>query len=326
MEALHRLRLLDSPPEPEFDELVELAAALCGTPIGAITLIDARRQWFKAVSGLEIRESDREISFCAHTIQQDSAMLVEDAAADPRFAHNPLVTHHPNIRFYAGVPVTSPEGEPVGSLCVMDQRPRQLSGAQVLALHVLARQVAARMELRLRRLEQDKLLRDRERLNKELTAAQERFQAFMDESPFLSFIKSMDGRMMYYNRRFAERFGISRSAWLGKSDFDLFPQDDAVAYRENDLAVLRGGRLQVMEERSRETDGSASLWQVYKFPCVSGDGMTMLGGIAVDMTDTLHREEKLSRMRAELASLREQVDLMNAVALRERSEALALVR
>lgn len=181
--------------------------------------------------------------------------------------------------------------------------------------------VADRLEALERR--QEELLREQDRLNRELLAAQERFQSFMDESPFLSFVKTMDGRMVYYNRRFAERFGISMTAWLGKTDFDLFPVDDANAYRENDLAVLRGGRLQVLEERSRESDGSPSLWQVHKFPCSSGEGLTMLGGIAVDITDSMLREEKMARMRKELGSLREQVEMMNAVARRERSDTMS---
>jgi PAS domain S-box-containing protein len=323
LEALERLRLLDTPADPEFDELVELAASICDVPISAISLIDERRQWFKAVAGLDSQGSDREIAFCSHTIQQDEIFVVEDAMADRRFLRNPLVLGDPHIRFYAGVPLSSPEGQHVGSLCVIDSQPRRLTGAQRMALEVLARQVNVRMELRMRRLEQEEMLREQDRLHRELLAAQQRFQSFMDESPFLSFVKNVDGRMLYYNRRFAERFGISMTAWLGKTDFDLFPPEDASAYRENDLAVLRGGRLQVLEERSRESDGSPSLWQVYKFPCSSGDSLTMLGGIAVDITDQMMREEKIGRMRKELAGLREQVELMSAVAMRERSDAMS---
>lgn len=323
LEALARLRLMDSAPEPEFDELVQLAASLCGMPISTITLVDDRRQWFKAVTGLESHGGDREVAFCSHTIQQCEMFVVEDARGDRRFAENPLVTGEPHIRFYAGVPLTSPEGEAVGSLCVMDRLPRHLNEAQSTALAVLARQVSARMELRMRRLEQQEMLDAQQKLNRELQAAQDRFRAFMDQSPFLSFVKNVDGRLLYYNRRFAERFGISMSAWLGKNDFDLFPADDARAYRENDLAVLRGGRLQVLEERSRESDGSPSVWQVYKFPCASGEGLTMLGGIAVDVTESVVHDERLARMRAELAALREQVEMMSSTAVRERTEALA---
>jgi len=324
LEALERLRLLDTPPEPEFDELVELAANICDVPISAISLIDERRQWFKAVVGLDSNGSDRESAFCSHTIQQDEIFVVEDATADRRFLRNPLVIGDPHIRFYAGIPISGPNGEHVGSLCVIDRQPRRLTGAQRTALEVLARQVNARMELRMRRIEQEEMLLEQDRLNRELLAAQQRFQSFMDESPFLSFVKSMDGRMLYYNRRFAERFGISMTAWLGKTDFDLFPSEDAQAYRENDLAVLRGGRLQVLEERSRESDGSPSLWQVYKFPCSSGEGLTMLGGIAVDLTDQMMREEKIGRMRKEISALRDQAELMHVVALQqERSETMS---
>ncbi|SEF94867.1 PAS domain S-box-containing protein [Bryocella elongata] len=331
LEALARLRLLDTPAEPEFDELAGLAASISDVPISAITLIDERRQWFKAVVGMDSHGSDRESAFCSYTIQQDEIFVVEDATADQRFQRNPLVLGDPHIRFYAGMPISGPTGEHVGALCVFDRQPRQLTGAQRTALEVLARQVNARMELRMRRMElrmrrieQEQMLVEQDRLNRELLAAQQRFQSFMDESPFLSFVKSVDGRMLYYNRRFAERFGITMSAWLGKTDFDLFPAEDAQAYRDNDLAVLRSGQLQVLEERSRESDGSASLWHIYKFPCGSGEGVTTLGGIAVDITETTMREEKIARMRREISELRDQVELAQVMALQqERSEMMS---
>ena len=303
LEALERRQLLDTPPEPEFDELVELAAAVCGVPISTIALIDERRQWFKAVVGLDSRETEREIAFCSHTIQQAEMLVVEDAECDARFARNPLVLGEPRIRFYAGIAINSPEGAPVGTLCVIDRQPRQLSAAQKTALEVLARQVNARMELRLRRLQMEEAVRAKEEMNRQLIASQERFQVFMDSSPFLSFVKGLDGRMIYYNRPYAERFGISLTDWLGKTDFDLFPIEDARIYRNHDLWVLRSGEMQVLKERSRESDGRPSLWQVYKFPFRSADGLSMLGCIAVDVTEVMAKEEKMARMEEELELL-----------------------
>src|ERR1700744_5750994 len=145
LEALQRLELLDTDPEPEFDELVNLAAAICGTPISLVTLLDERRQWFKAAIGMDIAETPREIAFCSHAIRQPDMFLVADAAVDPRFADNPLVTGDPHIRFYAGVPISSPDGFALGTLCVIDNKPRQLTQLQMDMLTMLARQVNARM-------------------------------------------------------------------------------------------------------------------------------------------------------------------------------------
>jgi hypothetical protein len=149
LEALRRYRVLDSAAEPAFDDFVELAAAICGTPISLVTLVDEHRQWFKARMGLDISETPREQAFCAYTIMQDQLMIVEDAALDPRFATNPLVTGDPHIRFYAGAPLTDHEGHGLGSLCVIDREPRQLTEPQRSALGTLARRVMAELEYRL---------------------------------------------------------------------------------------------------------------------------------------------------------------------------------
>jgi GAF domain-containing protein len=149
LEALRRYQVLDTAPEPAFDDFVELAAAICGTPISTVTFIDEDRQWFKARLGLTGTESPREHSFCAHTILQDQLMVVEDAAADERFAANPLVTGDPHIRFYAGAPLMDREGHGLGSLCVIDREPHHITDAQRSALRTLARRVMAELEYRL---------------------------------------------------------------------------------------------------------------------------------------------------------------------------------
>lgn len=149
--TLRGLDILDTAAEPEFDELVALAATICGTPIGLVSLVDADRQWFKAAIGLPVRESRRSLAFCAHAILQESVFTVEDATADPRFADSPMVLDEPNIRFYAGIPVSTSNGLPLGTLCVIDTVARRLNPEQKQALVVLARQVNARLELRAQR-------------------------------------------------------------------------------------------------------------------------------------------------------------------------------
>jgi two-component sensor histidine kinase len=145
--ALRDLDILDTPREARFDELAELAADICGTPIAVINLIDERRQWFKAEVGLGVRETPLESSICAHIILGEDFTLVEDTLADPRFCDNPLCIDEPNLRFYAGALLKTEEGLPVGTLCVLGHEPRTLSDLQIKSLKILARQVMAQILL-----------------------------------------------------------------------------------------------------------------------------------------------------------------------------------
>ena len=146
--ALQALGILDTPADPLYDDIVLLASQLCASPIALVSLIDEDRQWFKARTGLEATETPRDIAFCAHAIQRPGDLLVvEDAAADPRFRNNPLVTGAPHIRFYAGAPIVTAGGEALGTVCVIDDHPRRLESPQAAALAALARQVGALLEL-----------------------------------------------------------------------------------------------------------------------------------------------------------------------------------
>ncbi|MBX2916076.1 MAG: GAF domain-containing sensor histidine kinase [Cyclobacteriaceae bacterium] len=157
--ALQTYQLTGTPPEQEFDELVEMASRICDMPMSAITLIDSSQQWLKAKIGLPHSVGPREEAFCAHTILDEQLLIVPDATRDERFANNPLVTGNPDIRFYAGMPLINPDGFRLGSLCVLDTKPRELTESQQYYLSVLARQVVKQMELRKKVLEL-KLLND----------------------------------------------------------------------------------------------------------------------------------------------------------------------
>jgi two-component system NtrC family sensor kinase len=143
--ALRSLGLLDTPAEKEFDDVVQLAAQACSAPISLFSLVDERRQWFKASLGLGVAETGRELSFCSHAIEEEGAFVVEDAATDPRFMDNDLVVGAPHIRFYAGIPIHSPGGHPIGTLCVIDTVPRSLTLSQTRSLQILAGQVQGRI-------------------------------------------------------------------------------------------------------------------------------------------------------------------------------------
>lgn len=148
LRTLRSYKILDTKPEERFDELTQLAAIICGVPISLITLIDADRQWFKSKVGLEVQETPRAQAFCTHAIMQPEMFEVPDASEDARFSQNPLVTGDPHIRFYAGSPLATSDGHLIGTMCVIDRKPRTLTDEQKKALEILGRQVVANMELR----------------------------------------------------------------------------------------------------------------------------------------------------------------------------------
>jgi anti-sigma regulatory factor (Ser/Thr protein kinase) len=167
LHALRSYKILDTDPEKAFDDLTILAAHVCETPVALISLIDSDRQWFKSRVGVDVSETPREVSFCARAIEQSDLFIVPDASKDPRFSSNPFVVSEPKIRFYAGAPFTSSDGHPLGTLCVVDIVPRQLTPNQENALLALSRQLRAQLELRKNLMELRTALEERERAEAE---------------------------------------------------------------------------------------------------------------------------------------------------------------
>lgn len=143
--ALNALDLLDSPIEERFDQITRLCAKALNVPICLVSLIDTNRQWFKSCYGLDEKQTSRSVSFCGHAILNDVAFIIPDAKKDKRFADNPLVTGKHKIRFYAGIPLNPITGKGIGTLCVLDRKPRHLSEADVKTLRAFARWVELEM-------------------------------------------------------------------------------------------------------------------------------------------------------------------------------------
>lgn len=171
LKVLWQYDVLDTVPEEVFDDLTDLAAHICEAPVAMISLVAEDRQWFKAKVGISLTETARDISFCAHAILNDDLLVIPDATKDPRFRDNPLVTGPERIRFYAGAPLVTPDGHALGTLCVLDKKPRKLRAEQQNALRVLARHVVSQLELRRHARELAEAREDGRQLKSELARA-----------------------------------------------------------------------------------------------------------------------------------------------------------
>jgi len=292
LKALHDYEVLDTAPEQAYDDIVHLASMICATPIALVSLVAADRQWFKASMGLEARETPRSSSFCAHALPDpDNLLVVADAAADDRFAGNPLVLEDPHIRFYAGAPLVTPENQVLGTLCVIDRVPRQLSTDQEETLRVLARQVVAQLELR--------------RKMRELQESQLRLHAFLDNSPAATFLKDEAGRYVYANPSCLRNMGKSASEVIGKTTQEVWPEADSEQLHLHDLMVWRGNQVVNVTESAHGPDGDVRYWQTCKFPIETRE--RLLGGVAIDITQNKIYQHELEnyqrRMETTLAKL-----------------------
>lgn len=154
LKALEAYKIMDTLPEKEFDDIVELACALCSAPISLITLLDSDRSWFKAQVGIGGHEAPKELSLCQYTIQQpDAVTVINNALTDPRLTDNPFITGDTHIRFYAGAPLVTPTGEAIGTLCIVDTEPREFSEEHMRILRILADRVMKQLEMRKENLE-----------------------------------------------------------------------------------------------------------------------------------------------------------------------------
>jgi GAF domain-containing protein len=175
--ALEKYAILDTDPEEAFDDLTLLASFVCKTPIALISLIDEDRQWFKSRVGISVSETSRDIAFCSNAILQQDVFIVPDALADERFRENPLVVSEPHIRFYAGAPLINDDGYALGTLCVIDQKPRELAADEKEALKSLSRLVLAQLEFRKNLMLLKEALNDRTKDEHERQAECQRLQA-----------------------------------------------------------------------------------------------------------------------------------------------------
>ena len=299
LEILRRYAILDTFPEQDFDDLARLAALICGTPIALVSLVDRERQWFKAKVGMDEKQTSRDVSFCAHAILKPDVMVVPDTLEDARFRKNALVTGEPHIRFYAGAPLITENGHALGSLCVMDQTPRNLTGAQKDALRSLSRLVVAQMELRRSVSDLSSAIRDRRLRENEID------QLFTLSLDMLC-IAGFDGYFKRINPAWEKTLGRPAAELLSKPYFEFIHPDDLAATLAEAKTIDQGGQSMSFENRFRCADGSYK-WLLWN--ATPSAGQELIFAVARDITARKQAERRLStgyavtRVLAEAESL-----------------------
>ena len=209
LESLLALKILDTLPEKDFDEITLLASQICQTPIALISLVAEDRQWFKSRHGIEAKETPREFAFCGHAILQDQVFEVEDASQDERFCDNPLSTGELRVQFYAGAPLLSPDGHPIGTLCVIDSKPKKLSPIQVSALRTLSGQITRLLQLK---VQIQKLRESEDQLMYKTTAAESVEEGIV--------LQDSNGKIVDFNPSSLRILDLSEEQLLGRNTID----------------------------------------------------------------------------------------------------------
>jgi len=314
---LAALGVMDSAPEPLFDQLAALAAQLCGTPVALLGLIDERRQWFKARVGFGRGETPRERTFCVHTLLADGLFEVRDASQDERFFDHPDVLGEPPLRFYAGVPIRLDDGSHPGTLCVVDYRPRELDDAQREALTRLAGAAAEALMMRERQLHRAGCVAD------ELEHGRQRLRAMYESTPAMMHSVDPAGRMLSVSDRWLQNLGHRREQVVGRLVDDFITPESLRLLREvYRPALWRDGRVdncpvQLLCADGRLRDALVSAVAEYDR---QGQPLRALA-LVDDITDQLRHRAELAqeqRMRRQIERHAQELDQL----LRERSEML----
>ncbi len=303
--ALRSLDIVDTAPEEAFDDLAALAASICQTPLAFISLVEEDRQWFKSrVGWTAASETPRDVSFCGHAILRPDLLIVPDAAADARFADSPLVSGDPLIRFYAGAPLTTPDGHALGTLCVIDHRPRDLTADQAQALRILGRQATALILMRRGLAELTRSTEERRRADDALREEKNRLAVMLDYLPVMIYGLDAGGRFCLWNRECERVLGYRREEVFGWGRPELYqrmyPDPD---YRGWVLAQIAHHRYRDLETTIAASDGGTRICSWSNFSADIHIAGLSVWGVGIDVTDRKQTED----------ALRESERLMNSV-------------
>jgi len=319
LEFLLSLDVLDTEPEDAFDHIVESAASLCHTPIAAITLLDEQRQWFKSSVGLELKQTERSIAFCNHTIRSSQPFIVNNATEHPLFADNPLVTSPPELRFYAGCPLISRNGYALGALAVMDTVPRTLDDASIRMLRMLADQVMVLLELRQRNRELERTAAELRWMNQQVR----QFSEHLKQAQRIAGIGSWEARpgtgCLHGTEEFYAILGISAKAGGALSTKALMakvPQPDRRRLLRHLHALVRDHKPMQVEHRIVTENGGTTYVMQRAELRHEKDGATIAGTMQ-DITQHRLSREKLKLFHTCMSRVNEVVMITDASPLDE---------
>jgi|HubBroStandDraft_6_1064221.scaffolds.fasta_scaffold01339_6 PAS domain S-box-containing protein len=284
LEALHRYAILDTVPEQDFDDLSRLAALICGTRMAMVTFVDSNRQWFKSKIGLEVDETPRDVAFCAHTILQRDIFVIPDALEDERFRTNPFVTGETHVRFYAGAPLITSDGQVLGTICVVDRVPRDLTAEQKEALKALSRLVVAQLELR--RSVSDLSLAVRER-----RIAEQEIDQLFNLSLDMLCIAGFDGYFKRVNPAWEKTLGIPTEELLTHRYIDFVHPEDREATIAEASKIGAGNAGLSFENRYRRSDGTY-LWLLWN--ATPSSDQQLIFAVARDITQRKRAEHRMA--------------------------------
>jgi PAS domain S-box-containing protein len=320
--ALERYSILDTLPEQEYDDLTQLAASICGTPIALVSLIDRDRQWFKSSVGLDASETPRDISFCGHVVANNEMLVITDTLQDERFADNPLVVNDPNIRFYAGLPLKTSDNFTLGTLCVIDRQPRDLTPLQIQQLKSLSRLVMSLLELR-RNNEAANLLVSVQESSNKLSMLQ---QAILDSVNLAVISTDLQGTIQSFNSGAEAMLGYTSSEAIGKTPAIFHDINEIIDSSHQLSAELN----QTIEAGFDVFIAKAKLGKVFEkewtYICKNGDRIPVLlsitairnqqkeitGFLGVAKDITSQKEAERDRKRIEIELQRSEAALLEA--------------
>ena len=313
--------VLDTLEEKEYDELTRLAAFICDTPIALISLVDRDRQWFKSKVGLDAIETSRDIAFCAHAILGKDVFVVTDSLQDERFMDNPLSINDPHVRFYAGSPLLSPEGFPIGTLCVIDHKPKELSKQQLDALAILSKSVINLLEIRIKLKEKEEQVNLLAHSEDELFQASYKYEALLSSQSVFIVRTDLQGKYTFANKYFCDIFGSTQSGIIGTDALTHIIEEDHGKCFNTVRNCIESPEKSFYVSLKKPLPGGGILYSEWEFNSIKdmSGNLTEIQCLGIDVTKKRHAYIELEESLAKVNNLELAINEHAIVAITDES-------